>query len=129
MPLRFVITKATGTGENCQIDLPQWNPVTGEIMYATTEEMERVFDEALKFVDTRASDLNLRLLEAYDFQSFFPIEIWQQVRDVLDVISGKQSAYDVTRRWNAAKEETEALEQGRLAYALDQQMNGEPLQP
>jgi len=115
MSVRIVMTKTTGQGEQVQIDIPSWNPVTGVIEYNSISEMSKAFDEVTAITDIRLQDMNLRLLEAYDLKKYCSGEVWSKVVDILDILSGKQTADTVSRRWQSSIEETAELEAGREA--------------
>ena len=117
MPIRTAITKVSGQGEQIVVDVCQWNPVTGAIVHSTVDEMAELMDSMLKFADARLEEMNLRMLEAYNLESYFEPGTWQQVIAILDILCGRQSAVMVKQRWDSIKEENAALEQGRLDAA------------
>ena len=115
MPIRYAVTRVTGQGEQVTTDVCQWNPVTGDIIHQTTEEMHKLLSEALSYADLRMHEMNLRALEGYNLQHYCSAETWGKIVDVIDVICGRQDGSNVARRWQAAIEETAELEAGRLA--------------
>lgn len=121
MPIRMAITKVSGQGEQLVIDISQWNPVTGEIVHEDMGEMFLLQHEALQAADLRLQEMNLRHLEAYQLEKWCTPNEWQKIGDVLEILSGRVDAATVAHRWKSALEETAALEDGRLAYAIQQQ--------
>lgn len=113
MPIRTAITKVSGQGEQIVVDVCQWNPVTGNIVHKTVDEMAELMDQMLKFADARLQEMNLRMLEAYNLESYFDSGTWQQVVSILDILCGRQDIVMVRQRWDAIKEENVALAQGR----------------
>lgn len=113
MSVRIVMTKQTASGEQIQIDIPSWNPVTGAVEHTSVDEMSQVFDDVMKTVDMRSQEMHMRMLEAYNMRDYCTPEIWSKLVDLLDILSGKQSIDTVQRRWVSSIEETEALEQAR----------------
>ncbi len=118
MPLRMAITKVSGQGEQLVVDVCQWNPVTGEIEHATIDEMSALFNQALQLADIRLYEMNMRTLEARGLKQYFLPEIWSRITCIFDIISGQVDVQTVVNRWQSEKEETEALEQGRIKAAL-----------
>ena len=114
MPIRMALTKATGSGEQIVIDVCQWNPVTGEIIHKDIAEMSRLADSLLAFADFRLEEMNIRMLDSYELLRQLPSEYQFRFRELLDVLYGKMSAQTLTSRWQAIKEENEALAQARL---------------
>ncbi len=128
MPVRIAITKVVGSNEQMVFDVCQWNPVTGDIAHADISEMSELLDEAIKFADVRAFELNTRMLEGYEAQKYCTPSEWTKILDILEVISGRQQLDTVIRRWQSAVEETAELEQMRKeAYEAktlkDQEVN------
>lgn len=117
MPVRFAITKVSGQGEQLVVDICQWNPVTGAIVHKDISEMQKLLDESLRFCDLRLEEMNLRMLEAYDFESYFEPGVWQQVCSVLEIIAGRQTASQVISRWKSIKEENADLQRIREEHA------------
>lgn len=121
MSVRIVMTKQTASGEQIQIDIPSWNPVTGVVEHFSVAEMSQVFDDVMQTVDMRSQEMHMRMLEAYNMRDYCIPEIWSKLVDLLDILSGKQSIDTVQRRWVSSIEETEALEQARQeAYKQSQ---------
>ncbi len=116
MPYRYVITKASGQGEQITSEIAQCHPVTGDVMHSEVE-MTRMIQHALKVSETRMSEMNINMLEAYELSKYFTPEIWQRVIAILDILAGRQSAAMVSARWQSEVEETRDLENGR-AIAL-----------
>lgn len=114
MPLRLHIVKGTGQGESITVDIPQWNPVSGEIEH-TVDEMLAMADEALKLADMRQLQDQTRLMEAYNLDKECTPEEWSKIVSVLDIVNGTQTADLVKRRWQSAREETAELEASRAA--------------
>ena len=125
MPVRFAITKVSGQGEQLVVDIAQWNPVTGEIIHKDIDDMVSLMDDALSMADDRLQEMNLRMLEAYQLESYFIPGEWQKVISILDILAGRQDALQVKRTWDSIREENAALEQAREdAYALQFDGNG-----
>src|SRR6267143_1801842 len=99
MPLRIAVTKAVGNSEQMVFDVCQWNPVTGVIHHNNIEEMHELLDEAIKFADVRAFELNTRMLEGYEAQKYCTPSEWTKILDILEVVSGRQNLDTVVRRW------------------------------
>ncbi len=116
MPLRFNVVKQNGQGEQVVADVCQWNPVTGEIVHETVEDMLKLLDESLAFADLRVMELNQRMFEAYALAEYFEPGVWQQVIELFDVLAGRQSAALVKQRWDSIKEENAALHNGRVEH-------------
>lgn len=119
MPLRFAVTKSTGQGEQLVIDVCQWNPVTGEIVHETVDEMQKVLEHAMKFSDIRMMEMNMRHLEASRLDKYFDDQTWQKVVSILDILSGRQNAAQVALRWHSEIEETQDLEAARVKAYQD----------
>lgn len=122
MPLRYVVTKVSGQGEQITAEIAQCHPVTGNIMH-NESELTRLFQQALSVSETRMMEMNVRMLEAYELSKYFEPMIWQRVLAILDILAGRQTANMVAARWQSEHEETADLEQGRLA-ALQMIYNG-----
>ncbi len=121
MSIRIVMTKQTAQGEQIQVDIPSWNPVTGAIEHTSITEMSEAFDEAMATVDMRSQEMHMRMLEAYNMREYCTSEVWTKLADLLDILSGKQSIDTVQRRWVSSIEETQALEEARQE-AYNQQL-------
>ena len=119
MPIRLVVTKQTATGEQVQIDVVQWNPVTGDMVHSDIAELSQLVDDAMDIVDVRTEEMGIRVLEAYNLDKYFDPPTWSRVVSILDIISGKQSAATVSARWQSEVEETAELEAGRAAYSCN----------
>jgi hypothetical protein len=120
MPIRFALTKSTAQGESFAVDMTQVNPVTGEVVHQTVAEMAEMVDEAFKLADIRLLEMNTRMLEAYGLEQYFTGPQWVKVVAILDILSGRQTADTVARRWQSEREETAALESLRgQAYAVE----------
>lgn len=117
MPLRLAITKVSGIGEQIVADVCQWNPVTGDIVHDSTEEMLELFNATLDKVDSRMQEMNMRVIEASGFRQYCTHNEWSKILSILEFISGKQSLDIIVSRLRAAKEENEELERGRTAAA------------
>jgi len=123
VPLRYAITKESGQGENLVVDVCQWNPVNGTIEHTTVEEMNALMTEGLKIADSRLLEMNTRMLSAYGLEKYFTPKEWNRVISILDILSGRQTPYQVVSRWESEIEETRELENGRLE-AQKVKMNG-----
>jgi hypothetical protein len=130
MPIRFAISKSTAQGESFAVDITQQNTVTGEIVHNSVAEMTAMVDEAFKLADVRLLEMNTRMLEAYGLEQYFTGPEWVKVVAILDILSGRQTADTVARRWQSEIEETAALEEGRGQAVLSQAQiafNNDPL--
>ena len=125
MPVRMAITKVSGQGEQLVMDVCQWNPVTGDIVHDSVDEMQELMDQCLEDADDRLHEMNMRMLHAYHFEQYFTPGVWQQVVAVLDVLAGRQSPAAVVARWDSIKEENADLEAGRLAAQAERDMQGQ----
>ena len=128
MPIRLNVVKQNGQGEQVVFDICQWNPVTGDIVHKTVEEMSKLLDECLAFGDLRVMELNNRMFEAYQLAEYFEPGVWQKVISLFDILAGRQSAAMVKQRWDSIKEENDALEQARLDHynaQLQEAMNSD----
>lgn len=114
MFFRINVVKATGS-EQIQVDCPSWNPVTGEPLGRTPEQMKEDVWYVLDVLDDRASDNQLRMLAAYGLIKYFPLEVQSMIVEVVDVLNGKANPELVVQRWQAIIEENAALEAGRMA--------------
>jgi len=103
--------------EQLSVDMPSWNPVTGEESDVTLKEMQERVNEGLNLLDERANVAAMRLLQAYDLIKFFPVEVQAMIIEVVDVLTGKADAEYVVKRWQASREETAELEAARAAFA------------
>lgn len=95
------------------VDCCQWNPVTGEIVHDSVEEMKILTNAMLQLSDERMIEMNARMLAVYDFEKYFTVETWSRVVSILDVLAGRVDPHQVIQRWEASREETEELERGR----------------
>ncbi len=116
MPVRIAIIRSTGQGEQFQADVCQWNPVTGDIMHESIEEMHKLTDDVFAISDVRLLEMNTRMLEAYNFERYFAPEVWSKVVSILDVLAGRMTPDSVIRLWESAVEETRDLELMRQRY-------------
>lgn len=116
MPARFVIQKSLGTGEVYTVDITQCNPVTGVVEH-TQDELPAFIDEQLANLDRRTAELEVRTFESNGMRdhivSYYGIELWAKIVDFIDIMTGKQTADMVMRRWISGMEETNKLELGR----------------
>ena len=112
MPLRFVVTKSTAQGEQITAEVAQCDPVTGKVMHSD-DDLYVMLGEVNGLVDSRMTEMNVRMLEAYHLDKYFDRPTWQMIESILDILAGRQSAAMVVQRWDASREETEALERGR----------------
>ena len=115
---RCAITKATGSGEQIVLDMPSWNPVTGDIVCPDVATMSETLNQLLAFADFRLEEMNIRMLESYELLKCLPPEYQFRFRELLDVLYGKMSAQTLTSRWQAIKEENEELAKNRLEAQL-----------
>lgn len=122
MPLRIAVTKVVGNNEQMVFDIAQWNPVTGDIMHDSVEEMHDLLNEAVKFADVRALELDTRMLEGYELRKYCTPAEWTKLLDILEVVTGKQDISTIARRWQSAVEETADLESARLQAAYKQRV-------
>lgn len=113
MPIRTAITRVTGQGEQFVVDVCQWNPVTGEIMHDSADEMRTLANDMLQLSDIRMYEMNMRMFEAYGLEKHFDPGTWQKVLQLLDILAGRTDIAQVLQRWEATKEENAALEAGR----------------
>ena len=117
MFFRINVVKATGS-EQIQVDCPSWNPITGEPLGRTPQQMKEDVRYILDVLDDRASDNQLRMLAAYGLIKYFPLDVQAMIVEVVDVLNGKASPELVAQRWQAIIEENAALEAGRCAAAV-----------
>lgn len=117
MPVRFAFTVNTSQNESFVGDGCQWNPVTGEIMH-TMEEMQELADQMLSIADKRIANMNMRVIEAANLREHCTPQEWTKMVSIFDIVTGRQTADQVGRRWQSAAEETQALEQARLDAAI-----------
>lgn len=115
MPFRLAITKVSAQGEQISIDIPSWNPVTGEIVHNNAEEMSALFNEAMALADTRLLEMNMRMLEARDVRKYFDDEHWMKLVAIFDVLAGRQDITTVVQRWEDTAEENRELAEAREA--------------
>lgn len=113
MSVKIQVVKQMLNGEQMVVDVLQCNAVTGEQDYANVSQMQDVMADALQFIDVRQEELTTRMLEAYGFQHHFDEVTWEKIRRILGVISGNEDPRYLLERWNAAKEENDALERER----------------
>jgi hypothetical protein len=117
MFFRINVVKATGN-EQIQVDCPSWNPITGEPLGRTPQQMKEDVRYILDVLDDRATDNQLRMLAAYGLIKYFPLEVQAMIVEVVDVLNGKANPELVVKRWQAVIEENAALEAGRCAAAI-----------
>lgn len=113
MPVRIDIVKQTASGESYTTSACQWNPITGEIEH-TFDEVIELADKAMRLADCRLMEMHARLLEAYQLEQFCTPSEWSKVVTILDILAGRQTIDQVSRRWHDALEENAELERGRL---------------
>jgi hypothetical protein len=119
VPYRYVITKASGQGEQITAEVAQCDPVTGKVMHSDVE-MTKMLQHALSLTETRMAEMNVRMLEAYELSKYFSTDMWQRIKSILDILAGRQTAAMVANRWESEIEETRDLEAGRVAaYSND----------
>jgi hypothetical protein len=111
---RIAVTKPTAT-EQIAVDMPSWNPVTGEPSGITVEEMKDSISEALTILDDRAEQSHMRTLAVYGLLQYIPDDARTKVIEIVDILTGKADPALVMQRWKAAVEETEDLEAARQA--------------
>jgi hypothetical protein len=114
MFFRINVVKASGS-EQIQVDCPSWNPVTGEPLGRTPQQMKDDVRYVLEVLDERASDNQYRMLHAYGLMKYFPVEYQAMFIQVVDILNGKADPQLVVQRWEAVREENAALEAGRVA--------------
>lgn len=117
MPLRSVVTKNSGEGEQITIEVTQCNVVSGDENH-TDADFYRMLDTTKTYLDSRTLEMNTRMLEAYGLDSHFDLPTWQKIIAIFDILAGRQSAAQVVQRWNAAIEENETLAKGRGEVAV-----------
>src|SRR5438046_357332 len=117
--IRMAITKGTSS-EQLVVDMPSWNPVTGEPLDANVESMMETMEECLAVLDRREQDVKLRMLEVYGIFNYFPVEYHSRIIEIVDILTGRASAELVVQRWKAAAEETADLERGRRDAYIQQ---------
>ena len=117
VPIRLSITKQSAMGEQIQVDIPSWNPVTGEIVITTPDEVAKTVDQAFDIIDLRLQEMNMRTIEAHGLREFvtknFGGSVWQKIDEVLQVIYGRVDIRTLLARWESIIEENEALKKGR----------------
>jgi len=118
MPVRMAVTKTTGQGEQFVVDVCQWNPVTGEVAH-TVAELTELANQALALADLRLMEMNTRMLEAYNLESYCQPATWSKILSIMEVMCGRVSVDTVARRWQSEIEETQALEEERAKQATD----------
>ena len=113
MLMRMAVTVATGQGEQAVIDIPSWNPVTGAEAQSF-DDMAMLLDKAFAAVDLRVKEMNTRMIEAYQLTELLPGEQQFRLQELLELLAGRVSAATLRHRWQAVKEENEALHNGRV---------------
>lgn len=122
MPARIIISSQTASGEQVQIDVCQWNPVTGDIEHDSTDAMIDLGKEYMCIVDERKAEMHQRMLQGYGLRQYCTPEEWYKISCVLDIIAGHMDGETVARRWQSSIEENAALAEGReAAYAAEMQ--------
>jgi len=122
---RIAVVKQTGQ-EQVQVDMPGWNPITGEDLQRTPEEVKAEIAEILSVLDDRANDAHMRTLAAYSMLNYIPEQYRARMIEIIDCLTGRADPAYTVQKWQAAAEETADLERARLEYAQTH-MNGDSL--
>ena len=117
---RLAVTKEMPGGGASTVDIPSWNPITGEL-HMSLDDMEATYQEANRILDARHREMVQRIVDVSGMRSYFSPAEWQKVVCLLDVIEGRQSALQVVQRWKAIEEENRELEATRQAALAAQQ--------
>jgi hypothetical protein len=116
----MAVMKDMPGGGSTTVDIPSWNPVTGEL-HSTLEDMHETYHEACQILDERHIEMNMRILETSGLRRYFTQEEWSKVISLFDILAGRQSAEQVRQRWESIAEENRELEEMRLAALAAQQ--------
>jgi len=111
---RIAAVKSTGL-EQVTVDMPSWNPVTGEPVAIDQDTMKDSINYMLNVLDDRADAAHMRTLAVYGLLQYIPDQYRSMVVEIVDVLTGKADPGLVVQRWKAAAEETAELEAARWA--------------
>lgn len=117
------IVKESATGERIVLEACSINRVTGKDSLSKDELWEAT-KEICAVADDRMQEMNERTLGAYGLLDMLEMNYRIMFTELLDIISGRQTAQAVAHRWISRKEENEALAKGR-EEALAARLNGE----
>lgn len=120
MPIRYVLTKASATGEQITTEVAQCDPVTGQVMHSDAQ-LEMMLERAIKVSDERMIHMNMLMLEAMKLHTYCDEQTWIKLRQLLEVLCGRMQAAVLAARWQSEIEETADLEAGRQRYAEEQE--------
>jgi plasmid stabilization system protein ParE len=118
--IRMAVMKDMPGGGSTTVDIPSWNPVTGEL-HSTLEDMHDTYVEACQILDERHIEMNMRIIETSGLRTYFTQEEWSKVISLFDILAGRQSAEQVRNRWEAIREENRELAEMRQAALEAQQ--------
>jgi hypothetical protein len=121
--IRMAVMKDMPGGGSTTVDIPSWNPVTGELC-SSLDDMHETYREACQILDERHIEMNMRIIETSGLRTYFTQEEWSKVISLFDILAGRQSAAQVVQRWESIREENRELEEMRLA-ALEAQQEAE----
>lgn len=113
--IRMAVMKDMPGGGSTTVDIPSWNPVTGEL-HSTLEDMHSTYQEACQILDERHLEMNMRIIETSGLRQYFTQEEWSKVISLFDILAGRQSAQQVAQRWEAIREENSELAAARQAH-------------
>lgn len=109
MPVRMIVSKDSAAGENISVEVNQINPVTG-VQVHTEDEMKKIMANSISILDDRMVEMNMRMLETENLQTYFDQQTWQRFRQLTEVIYGRMSVATLAHRWQSEREETAELE-------------------
>jgi hypothetical protein len=113
--IRMAVMKDMPGGGSTTVDIPSWNPVTGEL-HSTLEDMHETYREACQILDERHIEMNMRIIETSGLRKYFTQEEWSKVISLFDILAGRQTASQVVSRWEAIAEENRELEEMRQEH-------------
>lgn len=117
MPIRYVLTKVTGQGEQITAEIAECNPITGKSMHSRSE-LQEMLKETNKITSDRMVEMNMAMLESYEFSRYFDPGIWIMFKQMVEVLYGRIQASTLIARWESAVEETAELERQRAEQTL-----------
>jgi hypothetical protein len=118
--IRMAVMKDMPGGGSTTVDIPSWNPVTGEL-HSTLEDMHETYAQACQILDERHIEMNMRIIETSGLRKYFTQEEWSKVISLFDILAGRQTAAQVASRWESIAEENLELEAARQAHLEAQQ--------
>lgn len=122
-PKYFRIAAVMSTGmEQVTVDMPSWNPVTGEPEDISQDDMKEHVSYLLTVLDDRREQAHMRALVVYGMLQHIPDEHRTKIIEIVDCLTGKADPALVVQRWQAAAEETAELERMREEHRQQQQM-------